>query len=253
MDLDVLLRRVAEGIAQVDALSEFVGENQRTKASYLPGVPAMTESQLAKELVDWWVVSHPKDFSPLGSCLREISYPSLPGAFCDIVFTSEDHTGAGPEWAIELKRIQFIGDNGKNNDFNVQKMLSPYLKDRSLIHDMHRMRKHPLAARHAVVGYAFSYSYASCDQALARHANHSDRIDEIRKVCRRNDRQAGKIEPEDLVDFADSLFQDLDLVIAHERTEFTGLWRHPCGGNGLVFGWEVKPDPLEEANTLWSA
>jgi len=243
VNLETLVARVAEGLAYVDQNTNFVGSSARTGMTYLPGVPSMTEPQLCAELVEWWKAAYASDFDPSGTCAREVPYPALKGASCDIVFRSPAGASAGPEWAIELKRIQFIGDNGKNNDFNVQKALSPYLKDRSLIHDILRMRRYPLASRHAVVGYAFSYSFQSCEVAAGRHPDETGRVNEIRAVCRKNDRANGVLDPAELVDFADLLFRREDLVSDHRRQPFSDLWRHPCGGNGLVFGWEVKWDP----------
>lgn len=239
MDLGFVLDRFSEGLGAVDQTTALVGTNQRTRAQYLPGVPSMTETQLCDELVLWWRSTYPQDFDPPGHCLREVPYPNLARARCDIVFSSPGHLGSQPEWAIEVKRIQFVGDNGKNNDFNVQKMLSPYLKDRSLIHDIHRMRSHPIAKRHAVIGYAFSYSFESCRQARQLHPGETDRVKAIETVCRTNDPDKGIIDSQDLLNFADFQFKGLGVVVESHRKPFTGLWRHPCGGNGFTFAWEV--------------
>lgn len=245
MELAEIISRFATGLKAVDDSSTHRGVSARTGAVYLAGVPSMTERQLCQELVEWWTSTYPNDFYPRGVCREEVPYPGLSRARCDIVFSSQPDAGV-PEWAIEIKRIQFIGDNGKKNDHNVQKMLSPYMKDRSLIHDIERMRKHPIALRHAVIGYAFSYDYETCLEAERRHPTHATRISQIRDVCRTNDQSTGRLACEDLVEIADVQFRHLGIVVDHKRTQFSNLWRHPCGGKGTVFGWEVRDEGSSE-------
>jgi hypothetical protein len=239
MELPEILTRFAAGLKAIDDTSSWQGTSARTGVTYLAGVPAMTERQLCHELVQWWTTTHPRDFYPVGTCREEVPYPGLSRARCDIVFSSHPDDGV-PEWAVEVKRIQFIGDNGKKNDHNVQKMLSPYMKDRSLVHDIERMRSHPIAKRHAVLGYAFSYDYETCAEAERLHPEHADRIAEIRKVCKENDQEMGRLLCDEIVEIADVQFQYLGIVTDHKRHPIRDLWRHPCGGHGTVFGWEVR-------------
>ncbi len=245
MELFDIVSRFATGLKAIDDSSTWQGTSARTGATYLAGVPAMTERQLCHELAQWWTTAHPKDFYPEGVCQEEVPYPGLARARCDLVFSTAPDGGT-PEWAVEVKRIQFIGDNGKRNDHNVQKMLSPYMKDRSLIHDIERMRKHPIAQRHAVIGYAFSYDFETCSEAEALHPQHADRITQIREVCRVNDQHTGRIDCEDLVEVADVQFRYLGIVSDHKKSAMRDLWRHPCGGHGTVFGWEVKNEDVSE-------
>ncbi len=239
MELSEIVSRFAAGLKVIDANTSWQGSSARTGATFLAGVPAMTERQLCRELVQWWTTSHPDDFQPSGVCLEEVPYQDLPRARCDIVFNNKVDSEI-PEWAIEVKRIQFIGDNGKNNDYNVQKMLSPYMKDRSLVHDIERMRSHPIATRQAVIGYAFSYDFETCNEAARRHPMHLDRITEMRNVCRVNDPVSGHLSCEDIVEIANVQFRHLGIVVDLKTAPIKDLWRHPCGGRGTVFGWEVK-------------
>jgi hypothetical protein len=237
--LSSIVHRIASLLPHVDTTAPYGKKNQRTGAPYLPGLPALGETDARDLLVEAWVRSYPAEFEPSGHVATEVDYPGLAHARCDLLFSTSGWTDKTPEWAIELKRIQFVGDNGKNNDFNVQKMLSPYLKDRSLIHDIERMRAYPLARRHAVIGYAFSYSLKSCSVALSLHPKEASRIDNIREVCRRNDPASGEMPSTDLIHLADLFFKSRGVVKNFAMVSFTGLWRHPCGGDGNVFGWEV--------------
>jgi len=241
VELAHVVERFVEGLKFVDASSGSAATNQRTGAVYLHGVPAMSEAEVSKQILEWWVENYPSDFSPSDAHDREVRYPGIPRARCDIVFSSLGIEAIRQEWAIEVKRIQFVGDNGKNNDFNVQKMLSPYLKDRSLIHDIERMREHPIAQRHAVIGYAFSYDFDTCREALVHHPGETLRISEIREVCKKNDPINGLINCTDVVNVADLQFRNANVVKQFVTQNFSGLWRHPCGGRGTVFAWEVKP------------
>ena len=243
MELEHIVDRFAEGLKFVDLNSLYIGSNQRTGATYLPGVPTMPEINVSKEVLAWWVTTYPDDFSPSNAQQTEVSYKDIPRAKCDIVFSSDGNWPSLPEWAIEVKRIQFVGDNGKNNDYNVPKILSPYLKDRSLIHDIRRMRDHPIARFQAVVGYAFSYDFETCKEALNRHPDESARVGEIRRVCRTNDPVVGVLKSDDLINNANLQFKNAGVVNKLVTKPFSDLWRHPCGGKGNVFAWQVEPAP----------
>jgi len=237
--LTSIVNRIASLLPSVDSAAPTGKVSHRTGTPYLPGLPALSETDARDLLVAVWIRSAPSDFEPSGHIETEVPYPGLPRARCDLLFSTSGWASETPEWAIELKRIQFVGDNGKNNDFNVQKMLSPYLKDRSLIHDIERMKTYPLASRHAVIGYAFSYSFSSCSVAESMHSTELDRINNIREVCRRNDAVGGHLSSSDLISSADLFFKSRGVVRDFAVAPFTGVWRHPCGGDGSVFGWEV--------------
>jgi len=251
VELKDIVKRVSEGLLAVDSLTTTitVGRQRRDRATnkmmpgitFLPGVKTMNERQFVSELVDWWKKTNPQDFSPSLAIRTEEPYPNLPASNkCDIILSSDNSPLSSPEWAIEVKHISFCGDNGKKNDHGVQKMLSPYQKDRALIHDIERISGSELGARKAVIGYCFDYSFASCDEAINRHPGEKTRIEELRETCKVNDPINGILNVGPLVDFADAIFQKEGVVISHHRETFLGAWRHPCGGNGTIFGWEVK-------------
>ncbi|MDU7428270.1 MAG: hypothetical protein E7K79_05780 [Actinomyces urogenitalis] len=94
----------------------------------------MSEKQAIEAVDQVWEHMHPGECS-YHHC--EQPYPSLPrSAKLDHVLSATGHDERGePEWGIEIKRLQSLGDNGKVNDFLTAKVLSPYLRDRSLLHD----------------------------------------------------------------------------------------------------------------------
>jgi len=170
----------------------------------------------------------------------EVSFLNLPhGAKkypkCDAVLTVANPSIE--DWAIEFKRIQFLGDNGKNNDYGFQKLFSPYLKDRSLLHDCSSLADSGLGHRRFVVGWSFRHSLQLLHEALSRHPQHADRIQSAKKVCALETN--GRLDPEIGVDMVNSFLHQKGLVKDFASTPFSGAWRHPIGGDGLVFGWEL--------------
>jgi hypothetical protein len=237
MNLSQILEKVAEGLVFTDLNTEIETIGIRTRKPYLPGVPTMGEENFVAELFKWWN----KETSDDNWYDLEVPYPNQSRKKCDALF------GGSPlerEWAIEFKRLQFFGDNGKRNDHGVQKMLSPYEKDRSLLHDVLRLQKSGLAKRYAVIGYAFTYSFESCQQALIQHPMASGRIKEIEKVCNLQKEDGGVLDPIRMANYANLLFEAEGLVHPLETQPFSGAWRHPCGGDGLIFGWEIRPKQL---------
>jgi hypothetical protein len=235
MELQEIATSLARGIEALDAEPARPGANPRTGEVYLPGVKSMSEPDVVRALSDWWPSAVESETEKLLARVG-VPYPGLQRTKCDLVFTSpaEDM----PKWAIEIKNITLIGNNGKVNDFGVTKVLSPFLKDRSLFHDILRMREHPLARRHAVLGYAFNYSLSSCEEALRRHPGNEAEVLAMRDVVERN---GGSLSVEDLLlDFTDGIFRIRSLALGPMvRAPFTA-WAHPCGGEGVIFGWEVR-------------
>ncbi len=241
MELVGILQRFAEGLVVVDAETHHHSSNQRTKEVYLPGVKTLNERKFVEELVTWWLRDHGTDFNPSSGIDREIPYPNFPRASCDLIMSTDGSPISFPEWAIEIKHIALVGNNGKNNDYGVAKILSPYLKDRSLIHDINRMRRHPIGKRQAVIGYCFEYDFTTCIEAMLMHPSHSEYVTNIREVCRKNDPSSGYLGVMPMVEFANQIFVSRGLVKKVEIQNFEGAWRHPCGGRGQIFGWEILP------------
>jgi len=239
VELSTIVERFAAALVEVDTTTQTLKHNQRTKEPYLPGVITLSEVETVSEVRNIWLREYPMEFQTPSDVEIEFQYPNIPRARCDLVFSSDGLGVGSPEWAIEVKRIQFVGDNGNNNDFNVQKILSPYLKDRSLIHDIHNLKTDPIGRRQAVLGYCFEYDFESCDEALARHPAEAFRIKNLRSVCKKNDPQSGELHAGPILSFADQIFVERGLATSLIEKSFENAWRHPCGGKGRVFAWEV--------------
>jgi len=251
VNLDRIVARLAAGMSYVDSHDSVARFNQRTGDPYLPGLPAMGEVEVVDGISDWWRSAYPGDFNPPGAIKSRHAFnPANQREACDLVFSTEVSKTHAWEWAIEVKRFQFVGDNGGKNDHHVEKMLSPYPKDRSLIHDIHRLNQWQIGQRQAVIGYMFAYDYKSSEESGQRHPNETMRIRKIRSACRSNDAESGTMHPLPLIEVANHYFHDERLVYDVVVKEQRGLWRHPCGGTIVVFGWELVPQQQSDGEDV---
>ena len=90
--------------------------------------------------------------------MAELAYPNavenvryLDGSSkkCDLVI--------GDEWAIEVKMIRMMGDNGKPNDNLVSHVISPYPKQRSALTDCRKLLDSGLPGHKAILMYGYEY------------------------------------------------------------------------------------------------
>lgn len=238
MELQQVVERYAEALAEVDRTSNIANVNRRTGETYRPGIKTMRESQVVQAVDTAWLLSHPGEFLPQSVRRLGVPYTGVPRAQCDHVFSTTP--GSEPEWGVEVKHIAFVGNNGKNNDYGVGKVLSPYLKDRGLLHDALRLRDHGFTRRCAVLGYAFNYNTQTCQEALRRHPDAADVVHNIEQVL-----SDGALHVRTLVEFADAIMGLRGLLRGpRAQADFTA-WRHPAGGHGTVWAWEVRRPQLE--------
>ncbi len=238
MELQAVVERYAEAIEHVDATTTQAGANARTGVVYQAGFKSLNEEPALEAIDAAWEVLHPGERQ-----VHRVSvqYPGLPAtAKCDHVVTTDGLVlGEEDEWGIEVKRLQFVGDNGKRNDYATTKTLSPYLKDRGMLHDAARLREYGFTRRIAVVGYCFDYDSASLAEAESRHDSPASRevIAEVRKVLASN---GGAVRTRPLIEFADAILVLRGMTTGPRAQAEFEAWRHPAGGRGVVFGWEVR-------------
>ena len=242
MDVELIASRFIEALKFVDDHTTVV-THSRAGDSYLQGIQSMNERSTVIEVVDYWTSTYPNDFVPPKSCLTEQPYPESKAKKADILFDSYSIEVDRPKeifkWAIEVKRFQFVGDNGKNNDFGVAKMFSPYLKDHSLAHDAKRLAESLVAERKIVLVYGFEYDLVITRNSLLKHPAESSRIREIERVCKVNNPNNPSIDFDLLVERVAPNLQEVVKVVNFADISLTGLWRHPCGGRVRVLAWEV--------------
>ncbi len=239
MDLSHVVDRFSQGLLSVDEIHREARTNARTKEEYLPGVAAMTEPVLTRQLATWWRTEHPEDFGETLELICEVAYPNVARAKCDLVI--RESKSQKPVWAVEVKRIQLVGNNGNTNDYGIAKMLSPYLKDRSLRHDLVRLSESGFNCPSATLVYAFSYSPHSISEAKTRFPDLAGKtVSNIDRVRIQAQDEHGVYSLDPLIDIANLVLAKEDLVAEFVRKEFSGAWSHPCGGNGIVAAWRSK-------------
>lgn len=159
IELYQLVWDFASGIEKADALRPAcVSASGR---AYSPGIGPHTESrtiELVLEQLAWHDHSVPRTSVP---------YPCASRQKCDLVLEGE--------WAVEVKMLRFLGDNGKPNDNILMHILSPYPAHRSALTDCMKLRSSGFAERLAILIYSYDYAGWPMDPAVeafeaSRHA-----------------------------------------------------------------------------------
>lgn len=199
-----LAEQFAAALSAADARSP-VALNARTKVPYQPGIGPHPESSAVRLMVEELTALDPEVYT--GSGLG-VAYPEAPRQKCDWCIGPR---ADGWAWAIEVKLLRFLGDNGGPNDNMLMHVLSPYPQHRSAVTDCDKLRSAALGDRSAVLIYGFD----SADWPL------TPAIDAFEIVAR----SRGPVGPR------------------HEA-QFSGLV-HPVHRSGSVFVWEVLPPVLQ--------
>jgi len=238
MELQTIVDRIAEGLEYLDANDSGGRVAQRDKQPFLPGVKTMYEREVTTKLAAWWNGKYPSDFGSGGEVRAEVPYPTRRSINCDLVAFG---FGGVPVWAIEVKHIALVGDNGKKNDYGVTKMLFTYLKDRSLRHDLVKMRSSDgFKCDGATIVYSFGYSPKTMAEAIYRFPSEvASRIKELDLVRKSVQDVRGTYSITPMIEIANMVLTSEHLVENHAQQSFVA-WKHPCGGEGLVAGWSAK-------------
>lgn len=80
-------------------------------------------------------------------------YPSASRQICDLCL------GVAPngDWAIEVKMLRFLEDNGKPNDYMLMHILSPDAEHRSALTDCEKLVTKGPKGRKAVLIFGYDY------------------------------------------------------------------------------------------------
>ncbi len=275
MELKEIVERIAGLIPVIDSTTEIQNHNRRNKRPYVKGIVTLFEPDFTKELVRCWPSKYPSELSFIDD---EYSYPSSKET-CDLVITnSEIELPFGQfEWAIEMKYLRLVGNNGNNNDYVMQKAISPFLKDRSLVHDIEKLKLATFGQRKAVIFYGFDYDEMSvihaekmCEEIRKSIGSSTFYVEEpsdswfsenedgkitnlflekdlnptpsnLGRVIRSVDKHGDSYSLESVTNVIDAFLQINSLTTGGPIvSHFSGLERHPCGRFGRVVGWEIK-------------
>ena len=198
MLLTDLVTDFALGIQAVDSLAP-IASSSRTGASYQPGIGPHTEAQTIKLVITYLADADPQRYD---SYRLGVPYADGTRQACDVCLGDPGSW----DWAVEVKMLRLMGDNGKLNDNMVMHILSPYPAHRSALTDCRKLLASQLATRKAVLIYGYDYPDWPMDPAIEAFQGLASRE----------------------VKLADS-------VVA----SFDGLM-HPVHRRGRVFGWQVQ-------------
>jgi hypothetical protein len=194
-----LVMDFARGIKAVDSMAP-VASNTRTGASYQPGIGPHTEAQTIR-----LVMTHLADADPRRYASYKLGVPYADGTrqTCDLCLDGPAPWG----WAIEVKMLRLMGDNGKLNDNMVMHILSPYPAHRSALTDCTKLLASQLGTHKAILIYGYDYPDWPMDPVI----------------------EAFQVLASQEVMLADYAVASFDGLI------------HPVHRRGRVFGWQVQP------------
>lgn len=193
-----LVAAFAQAIHAVDSLAP-IASSSRTGASYRPGIGPHTEAQTVKLVMAHLAHVDPQRYA---SYQLGVPYGDDTRQACDVCLGSPAYW----EWAIEVKMLRIMGDNGKLNDNMLMHILSPYPAHRSALTDCTKLLGSELGIHKAILIYGYDYPDWPMDPA----------IDAFQALA---DRRVN--------------------LASHAVASFDGLI-HPVHQRGRVFGWQVK-------------
>jgi len=198
VELADFVRDFASGIKAVDEGGP-VAIGARSGKAYQPGMGPFPEAAAVKMVMNHLAGAKPDVYAD--KYVEGLDYPGASRAKCDLGLFDD----AGLQWAIEVKLLRMLGDNGKPNDNMISHILSPYQKTRSALTDCTKLASSPIAPRKAVVIYGFEYDDWPFEPILS--------------------------------DFVDLASKRVDLG-ARKIANYEGLV-HPVHQKGAVVAWEI--------------
>jgi len=200
--LDRFVHDFAKAVVAADAARPFAS-NARSKGAFQPGIGPHSEAQTVKLVGAELARLRPSIYG--GHLAYGVAYPEAPRQKCDLCVGSASDW----EWAIEVKMLRILGDNGKANDNIQMHILSPYPAHRSALTDCEKLADSRLGRQKAILIYGYDADVWPLEPAIAAF--------EILARAR---------------------------VALGERlsAEFGGLI-HPVHSSGRVFAWELQLTP----------
>jgi hypothetical protein len=198
MELQELVTDFAAGIAHVDA-GRPQAASARSGSLYQPGIGPHTEDATIRLVVAAIKATKPTSYAALINL--GIPYQGTRQK-CDIC------VGAPPawEWAIEVKMIRMLGDNGKPNDNLPTHILSPYASHRSALTDCTKLVHSAIQGRKGILMYGYDYP---------------------------------EFPLEPLIEAFEILAGHKVRIRSKAEATFAGLI-HPVHLQGAVYGWEIE-------------
>ena len=203
--LDRLVLDFARGVERADAHGyQHTGQTRTFAAGIGPHSEDRTVELVLAEMTD-------RDPESYGPSARHVPYEPGSRQECDLCL------GEPPTWtwAIEVKLLRMLGDNGKEDPNMPKRILSPYPAHNSALTDTRKLAAGTLGHRRAILIVAYDYP---------------------------NERRPSmRFRAEPMVDAFETLARSGPITLGpRQSARFEGLI-HPHHREGFVFGWEVEP------------
>ena len=158
VDLPRFVADFAACIKRIDARRPQAS-NARTGAAYQPGIGPHSETLVVGLMVNELRALAADEY---GATLHtNVSYAGGSRQKCDLCIGIKDPW----DWALEIKMLRLMGDNGKPNDNMLMHILSPYPADRSALTDCRKLLSSGLGRKKAIIIYGFDYPGLEMDLA----------------------------------------------------------------------------------------
>lgn len=165
--------------------------------TFAPGIGPHPENEVVSMCLTRMAESKPSKYE---SHKLRVRYPGS-RAECDLCLGNAQAW----DWAIELKLLRFLGDNGKQNGHMLMHILSPYPQDHSAVTDCAKLVTSGLAARSAIVIFGYEHAEWPLEPAISAFEHLATRSVQLGARCSAD----------------------------------TGELVHPVHRQGRVYGWEL--------------
>jgi hypothetical protein len=202
-DLATIVNDFAECMKRVDARCPQAA-NLRSGQTFQPGIGPHSETQTVALVARELEVYAPERYADQIGVGRP--YPEYPRQKCDLCILRGQIWG----WAVEVKMLRMLGDNGKVNDNILMHILSPYSEHRSALTDCLKLAQSRLAHRRAILIYGYEHHQWPLEPAIE----------------------------------AFEALATTKVSLGGRQTARLGGLIHPVHSSGAVFAWEVEQQTL---------
>ncbi|MDC0149667.1 hypothetical protein OAI65_01920 [Candidatus Poseidoniales archaeon] len=258
MKLNEIVERLAE---QVKVVDDIIPPNND---KYIGSIGTANEKIIVHHLIQEWLNSYPEELPNVIMKERkkgkergnfEISYQHKKQIKLDFGFSSStadigfDNLN-NLEWAIEFKKINFVGDTGADfSERAVGKLTSPLPATGPILLDALRIRKHEYGHRRAVILLSPDVLKEQL-QVCKDHPRRYDRHFPDRELDRHSVLKGTFTKNENLNFESVPLFPLIESIFDLHDIEYsdcvyqtvTGLTRHPIFSRLTIAGWEIFSD-----------
>lgn len=199
LQLETIIDDFTACLVRVDAQAPQA-VNARSKMPYQKGIGPHPEGQTVEMVTSEMEAYVPVRYS--GLIATSVPYSDAPKQKCDFCIGSDSSW----DWAIEVKMLRMLGDNGKPNDNILMHILSPYSRDRSAVTECEKLSSSTMGHRKAILIYGY---------------------------------EAEKFPIITAIDTFETIAMTKVSLSPRVAAGFSGLI-HPVHASGAVFGWELE-------------